>query len=184
MQIALGRKGDYSVRAMIALARAYPGRRKARQIARTMDIPDRYLPQVLAPLVRAGIVSATAGPDGGYELARPPAGVTLLEVIETAEGPIAGEVCILQGGPCDWEHECPVHRTWQRAHAALGRELRETTLATLAEHDRRIEAGERLVAEEVLHARSVDRRGQREPVEPAPAPAPAPRPGRGRGRAR
>lgn len=50
MQIALGRKGDYSVRAMIDLARHYgDGRRKARQIARTMDIPERYLPQLLAP---------------------------------------------------------------------------------------------------------------------------------------
>jgi len=86
MQVALGRRGDYSVRAMLALARAFgDGRRKARQIATTMDIPARYLSQIMAPLVRQHLVLATAGPDGGYELTRPPASITLLEVIEAAE---------------------------------------------------------------------------------------------------
>jgi Rrf2 family protein len=163
MQISLGNKGDYSVRAIIALARVYPGRRKARQIAKVMDIPDRYLPQVMAPLVHRGIVMATAGPDGGYELARAPELVTLLDVIEAAEGPIAGDHCLLQGGPADWEHECPVHQTWKRAHTELARELGKTTFRQLAENDRRIERGERLVEEPSLHPKTVARRGEREP---------------------
>ena len=83
MEISLGRKGDYAVRAMLVLARSYgAGRRKSRQIAATMDIPERYLPQIMAPLVHAGLVNATAGRDGGYELARPPRELSLLEVVE------------------------------------------------------------------------------------------------------
>ncbi len=72
MKIALGKKGDYSVRAVLDLAKHYrKGRRKTHQIARSMRIPDAYLARVLADLVRSGLISATAGPDGGYELRRP-----------------------------------------------------------------------------------------------------------------
>lgn len=162
MQISLGRKGDYSVRAMVVLARAYgDGRRKAREIASVMDIPERYLPQVMAPLVRRGLVLATAGPDGGYELSLRPRDITLLEVIEAAEGPIAGDQCLLQGGPCDWSDVCPVHDTWARAHTVLARELRRTNFADLARADERIERGEVPRPAEPLHPRPVERRGIR-----------------------
>lgn len=164
MQIALGRRGDYSVRAMLVLARAFgDGRRKARQIAKTMDIPERYLPQIMAPLVRQHFVLATAGPDGGYELARSPDSITLLDVIEAAEGPLVREQCLLQGGPCDWEQVCPVHDVWASAHDALGHELRVTTFKQLAENDRLIEQGRFRVSELPPHPVSVERSGQREP---------------------
>lgn len=164
MQVALGRRGDYSVRAMLVLARAFgDGRRKARQIAKTMDIPARYLSQIMAPLVRQHLVLATAGPDGGYELARPPASITLLEVIEAAEGPLLRERCLLQGGPCDWEQVCPVHDVWSQAHEALGHQLRITTFKQLAENDRLIEQGAFDLPALPLHPVSVARVGQREP---------------------
>jgi len=163
MQIALGRRGDYSVRAMLVLARAFgDGRRKARQIAAVMDIPGRYLPQIMAPLVRQHLVLATAGPDGGYELARPPASITLLEVIEAAEGPLVRERCLLQGGPCDWEQICPVHDVWAQAHDALGHQLRITTFKHLAENDRLIEQGAFDVPALAVHPIAVARSGQRE----------------------
>lgn len=164
MQIALGRRGDYSVRAMLVLARSFgDGRRKARQIAKTMDIPGAYLSQIMAPLIREHLVLATAGPDGGYELARPPTLITLLEVIEAAEGPLVREQCLLQGGPCDWEQVCPVHDIWAQAHDALGHQLRVTTFEQLAENDRLIEQGKFHVPPLPLHPVSVERVGQREP---------------------
>lgn len=163
MQIALGRRGDYSVRAMLVLARAFgDGRRKARQIAKTMDIPAPYVPQIMAPLVRGHFVLATAGPDGGYELACPPDSITLLEVIEAAEGPLAREQCLLQGGPCDWEQVCPVHDVWARAHDALGNELRAATFKELAENDRLIERGKFHLPELPAHPVAVERAGERE----------------------
>jgi len=163
VEISLGRKGDYAVRAMLVLARSYgAGRRKSRQIAATMDIPERYLPQIMAAFVHAGLVQATAGPDGGYELIRAPKDLTLLEVVEVAEGAITGDRCLLQGGPCDWEHICPVHHSWARAHEALARELRRTTFDQLAKEDRLIEDGTFPVPEGPLHPVPVERRGRRE----------------------
>ncbi len=163
MQVALGRKGDYSVRALIDLARHDGrGRRKAREIAAEMEIPARYLPQILANLVRHGFLTAVAGPDGGYSLARDPAEVTLLEVVEAAEGPIRLEECVFRGGPCDWEETCPVHAAWSRAQGALIDELRATSLAELGSADEALEAGKyELPAEAPPHAMRRPRGGMR-----------------------
>ena len=140
MEIALERRGDYSVRAVIDLARHYgSGRRKAREIATVMDIPVRYLPQLLAPLVHRGLLVATAGPEGGYALTRDPASISVLEIIEAAEGPLESPRCVLRGGPCDWDETCPLHETWGRARNALAAELSRTSFAELAAVDEAIE---------------------------------------------
>ncbi len=131
MRIAVGHKGDYAVRAAIDLARHHGERRKAREIAAAMDIPQKYLAQVLAPLVRQGLLVAVAGPDGGYALSREPAAITLLDVIEASEGSLGGGRCLLSGVPCNLENTCAVHDTWRRAQQAMTAELRRTSLADL-----------------------------------------------------
>ncbi|MDH5371796.1 MAG: Rrf2 family transcriptional regulator [Acidimicrobiia bacterium] len=141
MQASLGRKGDYSVRAVLDLARHDGDRRKAREIASEMDIPHRYLTQILANLVQQGVLTAEAGPTGGYVLARPSQEITLLEVVEAAEGPIGLEQCVLRGGPCSWENSCPVHIPWARAQAALAEQLAATTFADMARYAAELEAG-------------------------------------------
>lgn len=142
MQIALGRKGDYSVRAVLDLARhTDSGLRKAREIASAMDVPARYLTQILANLVRHDLLIAVAGPTGGYSLARPPDAITLLDVAEAAEGPIALDQCVLSGGPCEWDEVCPIHSAWVRGQDALKDQLSATTFADLAGVAAEIEAG-------------------------------------------
>jgi Rrf2 family protein len=132
MQASLGRKGDYSVRAVLDIARQNGERRKAREIAGEMDIPHRFLTQILAELVQHDLLVAVAGPTGGYVLARPAADISLLEVVEAAEGPIALDACVLRGGPCSWEESCPVHIPWARAQNAMAEQLANTSLADLA----------------------------------------------------
>jgi Rrf2 family protein len=141
VQATLGRKGDYSVRAVLDIANHDADRRKSREIAEEMDIPSRYLPQILANLVEHGILTAEAGPSGGYLLAKPPGEITLLDVVEAAEGPIRLDQCVLRGGPCDWDTSCPVHVPWNRAINALMEELAKTTFADLALHCAEIAAG-------------------------------------------
>jgi Rrf2 family protein len=140
MRMQLGRKADYSIRAVLHLARhwATPGRRKGREIADDMGIPAKYLPQVMAALVRVGVVDSEPGPEGGYRLARPPADVNLLEMIESIEGPIESQECILRGGVCAWGDRCAIHETWAAAQDALRRRLGETTFADLAEVEARL----------------------------------------------
>lgn len=163
MQVVLGRKGDYSVRAMLYLARhAGEGRKKTREIASAMEIPGRYAPQILADLVAAGLLTATAGPDGGYELDRPSRVISLLEVVEAAEGPIRLERCVLRGGSCDWSNVCPVHEAWSRAQEGLVTELAATSFSDLVQIDEQISAGTYSVpADTPVHPHRTRRGGKR-----------------------
>lgn len=139
MRLELGNRGDYTVRAVLYLAR-HPGRQRRQDIAASMGIPDTFLPQLMAALVRAGIVRSTVGRHGGFELARPADEVTIREVVEIAEGPIHRQVCALRGGPCYWaETKCAIHDAWVAAEDALIGQLDRTTFAELARADEALE---------------------------------------------
>jgi Rrf2 family protein len=114
---------------------------KIREVAATMDLPVSYTPQVLRLLAATGIAEAKAGPDGGYRLTRRPDEISLLDVVEAAEGRFHLERCILRGGPCHWEHACAVHAAWSTAVQSCRDSLRLTTLADLVAADERLAAG-------------------------------------------
>lgn len=146
---------------MIHVARHYgDGLRQARQIASEMQIPYKYLTQILAELVGDGLLEAKHGPAGGYSLARPPTDITLLEVVEAAEGPATFDYCVLRDGPGDWEETCPIHDTWSRAQSALARELSSATLADVAGIDAAIETGG-YQSETPPHPQGTERHGER-----------------------
>jgi Rrf2 family protein len=162
MQLSLKRKGDYAVRAMISVGRHYEtGLRQARQISTEMHIPYKTLTLILAGLVTEGLLVAAHGPKGGYRLARPPNEISLLNIIEAAEGPATFDHCVLRDGPCDWGETCPVHDTWARTQDALVRELASTSLAEVTAIDATIEAGS-YRPESPPHSRPTERHGKRD----------------------
>ena len=65
-------RGDYAVRAAVALAVAYPQTVSAQTLAAEQSLPRKFLETILADMRRAGLVHSTRGVDGGYTLARPP----------------------------------------------------------------------------------------------------------------
>jgi DNA-binding IscR family transcriptional regulator len=93
-------------------------------------------------------------------LARPPGEISLLDIVEAAEGPATFDHCVLRDGPCDWAQTCPVHDTWAHTQAALTRELASTSLAQMAAVDAAIEAGS-YQPEAPPHTRLTDRHGTR-----------------------
>lgn len=133
MQVTLAKRGDYSVRAMLDLTRQHGlGRRKAREIAEATAIPGNYLPQILANLVHHGLLSAVAGRTGGYELVRPPDEITLLEVVNAAEGTLSLRDCVLRGTACSAGGGCALHGFWVEAQEAFADRLAATSFAMLA----------------------------------------------------
>lgn len=142
MELSLGRRADYAIRATLDLAHHPDGLRKAREIGEAMAVPTSFLPQILAQLVRAGIATSTAGPRGGYGLAVDPADVSLLDVIVAVEGEIGAIECVLRGGPCRWEDMCAVHLPWAQAQRAMTEELAATTFARLLELDQALAIGD------------------------------------------
>jgi Rrf2 family protein len=142
MRLELTRRGDYAVRAAVALAAADGnGLLSARRIAAEMQIPPRFLPQVMADLVRAELVVAQTGRSGGYRLARSAAEISLLDVIRAAEHEHGMRTCILRGGPCNPDGRCDVHDVFSGARDALLHSLMQATLAQVAQSRRqRLEA--------------------------------------------
>jgi len=144
MNLTLSRLGDYVIRAALALASAWDGKGrylKIRKVAEDMELPRSYTPQILGTLQKAGLAEAKAGREGGYRLTRPPNKISILEVIEAAEGYLASEHCALTGGPCRWDDVCALHPTWVKASESIRTSLGRTTLAQVSSVDHDLRAG-------------------------------------------
>jgi Rrf2 family protein len=132
VRLELTKRGDYAVRAMLALAGDGDGLLSVRRIAADMAIPPRFLPQVMGDLVRAGLVEGVPGRGGGYRLSRPAAEISLLTIVEAIEGDSRRTSCVLRGGPCRGDGACAVHATFIAAEEGMIAALEGMTLADVA----------------------------------------------------
>jgi Rrf2 family protein len=161
MDLTLSSRGDYVVRAAIALSSAWSEDhpyRKIREVSEEMGVPRSYTPQILGLLARSGLAESKAGPAGGYRLGRDPGKVSMLEVIEAAEGPLTSRSCPMRGGPCRWDDVCAVHPTWLKASEAIRSVLATTSLAEVAAVDRGLEGGTPIPLPPPRHRRPRPRR--------------------------
>lgn len=81
-------KADYAVRAALELAGS-DGPVKGDALASAQHIPLKFLENILIDLRHAGLVRSQRGPEGGYWLAKPPADISVADVIRAVEGPLA-----------------------------------------------------------------------------------------------
>jgi Rrf2 family iron-sulfur cluster assembly transcriptional regulator len=133
VRLELTRRGDYAIRAVIALGRADPGAViSAPRLAAVTGIPVRFVAQVMTDVVRVGIAEARIGRLGGYRLARDSAAITLLEVVEAVEGDPRRRTCVLRDSPCLRGGACDVHAVFAAAQDALLAALGRATIADLA----------------------------------------------------
>jgi Rrf2 family protein len=87
----LTRASTYALHAVAYMAAGKKGSPVASHvIAQDRGIPERFLLKVLKPLVSAQILISIKGPNGGYQLARTPNEITMLEILEAVDGPIRG----------------------------------------------------------------------------------------------
>lgn len=89
--ISITTKSPYALQALAELGRSGDGPVPIGELARRRDIPAQFLEQLFATLRRAGILKSQRGVKGGYTFARPPAQITVLEVVELLEGPLGRE---------------------------------------------------------------------------------------------
>ena len=132
-RVRLTAKSEYGVLAAIDLACNYGlGPISAREIAERRGIPPRFLEQLFVSLRRAGLVSAVRGAKGGFVLSRDPAEITVLDVVEALEGPLASSVCDqAREESCGKSATCAAAPVWARATGALRDVFSSTTLASL-----------------------------------------------------
>ena len=90
--LSITSKSPYAIRALTELARAGDaGPVPIGELARRRDIPVQFLEQLFAVLRRAGMLRSQRGVRGGYQFARPPAEITVLEVVEVLDGELGRE---------------------------------------------------------------------------------------------
>ena len=141
MRLQLTKRTDYAIRACVHLAMVDRCPVSSRRIAAEMDIPDRFLPQVMADLARAGIVGAVAGKHGGYCLRRDAADISLLELVDATDAPQRRDRCAMQDVPCDGDPACALHQVLARAEASFVDVFAGASIADLAARHRAAQHG-------------------------------------------
>ena len=117
------------MRSLQALA-ASPDRLKGPELAEVVGSTSGFVSQVLTPLVRAGWVRSEPGPSGGYSLLADLDDVSVLQVIETIEGPTDSGRCVLADRPCNEGGTCALHVPWLRARSQLLDQLDAVSVAS------------------------------------------------------
>jgi Rrf2 family protein len=121
---------------MVQLGRHFgTGPASLAEIAGEEDLPRAYLEQLVVSLREAGLVISTRGAHGGYELARPPAAISMTDVLRALEGPLAPMLCASEDPEhatvCDRTTRCTVNLLWVRVRDAVAGALDSMSLADL-----------------------------------------------------
>lgn len=129
----LTRKGEYAVRGILYLAQQPPGSVSlVGDIAEACDVPKTFLAKILQQFVKIGLVTSARGSGGGFMLARPAATITLREVVESVDGPIMPNRCLVGSGTCERDRTCRVHRVWAKIRCDIVAILDSVTIEELA----------------------------------------------------
>lgn len=113
-------KGDYSLKTILELTVHYGnGVVTIHDLAKRMDIPPKFLEQVLLELKRGGFVESRRGKVGGYLLAKPPSQITVGDVVRYIDGPIDPIACLEKSySGCKDTYRCLFRGIWQKVHKA------------------------------------------------------------------
>jgi Rrf2 family protein len=130
MQIT--RQADYALRAILYLARMPENQKAATsQIAEQQRIPPSFLAKIVSQLSIAGLIHTSRGARGGVSLARPSEEISVLEVIEAIDGPIALNACTFSQSDCPFGEECPLRPIWCDSQDELVTRLKNTSFNKL-----------------------------------------------------
>ena len=125
---------DYAVVTMTAAARNCGGARvSAARLAETTGLPAPTVQKLVSRLTAAGLLRSSRGVGGGLRLARPAAAISLADIVEAVEGPIAMTSCLDGMHDCSLESACVVRPHWPVVNEALRDALAQVPLTRLAE---------------------------------------------------
>jgi Rrf2 family protein len=128
----ISRRLDYGLQLMIALAQESENRAQATAVlAEKLQIPLPFLHQIGRSLIQGRLIKATPGPHGGLRLNLPAEEISLLQIVETLEGPVCISPC-LDGEPCTRQDNCLSNPVWSELQTRLVDHLSSVRLLALA----------------------------------------------------
>ncbi len=125
------RETDYAVRTVLYLARNRDRMASVTEVAHAMQIPKSFLAKILQRLVRSHILASMRGVKGGFVLAVKPSEITLLDIMESVQGPTGINVCAIDSRRCRLSNTCSVHPVWVQIRKEVERRLKTQTIAKL-----------------------------------------------------
>ncbi len=117
-----------ALRALVHLGQQAPEVWSPRRIAEALGESPSYLSKITTQLVKAGVLRAEKGVKGGVQLARPPAEITMLDIVEACQGTVVGAYC---RASCRPSEVCAFHEAAQQLETAICETLRRWSLADL-----------------------------------------------------
>ena len=128
----LSKVTDYGIVLLAQLARSEDSStQNAHKLALEVDLPAPMVSKILKLLARHGILASHRGAKGGYRLARPPAQLTVADMITALEGPLGITECTLASDLCIHEGSCAVQSPWQVINRVIRESFETITLADL-----------------------------------------------------
>lgn len=119
---------DYATVVLTVLA-ARPGQvLSAADLAEHAGLEQPTVSKLLKPLAQAGLVEGLRGVHGGYRLSREASDISLIEIVEAMEGPLAMTECSQDHGQCGIAHQCGVRANWRLINDVVAEALRGVTL--------------------------------------------------------
>ena len=140
----VSQKCQYAIRAVFALAKRHgQGPVKISEIAEEQAIPTRFLEVILNQLKGAGFVVSRRGAEGGYLIARPPASVSVGEIVRFVEGPLVPIECMTgkSDGACPLHGTCVFMAMWERIAKATSDIYEQTSFQHLVDDEARMQKG-------------------------------------------
>jgi Rrf2 family transcriptional regulator, cysteine metabolism repressor len=124
----VSQKVDYGLRALLELATraARTGAVRSADIAQRTRIPEKFLEAILVDLRKAGLIESRRGPEGGHRLARAPGQITLADIREAVDGPLA--LSPARREPPSGPAEVAVRAVWEEVDRGVGAVLAGVTL--------------------------------------------------------
>ena len=129
--LKLSKLADYGIVVMTYLAQDPEQVRAAHDVATATRVALPTVSKVLKVLSRDALLASVRGARGGYRLARPPAAISVAQIIHALEGPLAMTECTSVAGACTQEPYCAVRGNWQRINDTIYRALAQVTLADM-----------------------------------------------------
>ena len=122
---------DYATVVLTVLATRPDRVLSAPELAEQAGLEAPTVAKLLKPLAQAGLVEGFRGAQGGYRLAREADAISLIEIVEAMEGPLAMTECSQHDSHCGIAHQCSVRANWRLINDVVADALRGVTLAQM-----------------------------------------------------
>lgn len=131
--LRLNRLTDYAVVVLAQMTQHPEQTVTAPQLSQDSVVPLPTVSKLLNLLAREGLIKSQRGASGGYALGRPAESISVADIVQAVEGPIALAACV-EGTTdhCEVEQLCPMRGNWNKVNSAIRGALEKLTLADMA----------------------------------------------------